>query len=193
MAIFTRKQIKTKIMDLNQQILIALPDMQDNRFNKAVILICEHNEDGAMGLILNNPMEINTEQVFTDLELNTPFQNHTVLNGGPLNKNCGFVIHNNNQSYSSSIKIQKDLTLTTSKDLLEEISNHKFTNKWQFILGYSGWTKDQLEAEMAENTWLTCPVNLDLIFNTPKELLWEKALSLIGINDYQSISGIAHA
>lgn len=193
MAISTWKQTKAKIMDLNQQILIALPDMQDNRFNQAVILICEHNEDGAMGLVLNNPMDINTEQVFSDLALGTPFQNHTVLNGGPLNKNCGFVIHNNNQSFNSSIKVKKDLTLTTSKDLLEEIADHKFTEQWQFILGYSGWAKGQLEAEMAENTWLTCPVDLDLIFNTPKEQQWKKALSLIGINDYQKISSAAHA
>ena len=180
-------------MDFNQQILIALPDMQDNRFNQAIILVCEHSDHGAMGLVLNHPMNINTEQIFTDLNLNTPQTNHTVLNGGPLNKNCGFVIHQNNQLYKSSINVQHNLTLTTSKDLLDDISNHKFTDKWQFILGYSGWTNNQLEAEIAENTWLTCPYDLDLIFNTPKEQQWEKALSLIGIKNYQTIMGAGHA
>lgn len=182
-------------MDLNHQILIALPDMQDIRFNQAIILICEHNEDGAMGLVLNHPMEINTEQVFSDLNLNIPQTqtNHSVLDGGPLYKNCGFVIHQSNQQYKSSVNIQNNLTLTTSKDLLDDISNHVFTDNWQFILGYSGWTSDQLESEIAENTWLTCPLNLDLIFNTPKEQQWKKALSLIGIDNYQNIIGVGHA
>ncbi|MCF6318483.1 MAG: YqgE/AlgH family protein [Proteobacteria bacterium] len=180
-------------MDFNHQILIALPDMQDTRFNKAIILICEHNEDGAMGLVLNHPMKIDTEQIFIDLGLKQPQSNHIVLDGGPLNKNCGFVIHHNNQLYKSSINIQNNLTLTTSKDLLDGIANHSFTDKWQFILGYSGWTSNQLEAEIAENTWLTCPADLDLIFNTPKEQQWEKALSLIGINNYQTIMDAGHA
>jgi len=180
-------------MNFNHQILIALPDMQDKRFNQAVILICEHNENGAMGLVLNNPMELGTAQVFIDLNLNEPEFNHTILDGGPLNKNCGFVIHNDNQKYMSSINVQDHLTLTTSKDLLQQISKHEFNNKWQFILGYSGWDKDQLENEIAENTWLTCPADLDLIFNTPKKDQWQKALALIGINDYNSISGIGHA
>jgi putative transcriptional regulator len=180
-------------MNFNHQILIALPDMQDKRFNKAIILICEHNDNGAMGLVINNPMDLNTEQVFTDLELNTPFENHIVCDGGPLNKNCGFVIHNNNDAYNSSIHVKDHLTLTTSKDLLKKISTNEFPHKWQFILGYSGWDKDQLENEMAENTWLTCPADLDLIFNTPVEDQWQKALSLIGISDYKSISGAGHA
>jgi len=180
-------------MNFNHQLLIALPDMQDQRFKQAVILICEHNDDGAMGLVLNNPMDLNTEQVFIDLALNVPLDNHTVLNGGPLNKNCGFVIHKNNQKFNSSIHIQKNLTLTTSKDLLEKIADYSFKQPWQFILGYSGWTKDQLENEIAENTWLTCPADLDLIFNTSSENKWKKALALIGINDYQNITGAGHA
>lgn len=180
-------------MDFNQQILIALPNMQDSRFDQAVILICEHNEDGAMGLVLNHPLKVNTEQIFEDLNLEKPATNHLALDGGPLNKNCGFIIHGNNQKYKSSIELQDNLTLTTSKDLLTEIANHSFSGQWQFMLGYSGWTSNQLEAEIAENTWLTCPINLDLIFNTPKELQWEKALSLIGINDYKSIMGAGHA
>lgn len=180
-------------MNFNHQILIALPDMQDERFKNAIILICEHNEDGAMGLVLNHPMNLETEQVFNDLNLKEPLINHTVLDGGPLNKNCGFVIHNNNQSFNSSIKIKKNLSLTTSKDLLEQIANHNFNDQWQFILGYTGWSKDQLENEIAENAWLTCPADLNLIFNTDIDKRWQSALALIGIKDYQNISGIGHA
>ena len=180
-------------MDFNNQILIALPDMQDSRFNQAVILICEHNEDGAMGLVLNNPLKANIEQIFSDLNLDKPDGENIALDGGPLNRNCGFVIHNNDQKYKNSINLQDSLTLTTSKDLLKDISNHTFTPQWQFILGYSGWSSNQLETEIAENTWLTCPIDLDLIFNTPKKLQWEKALSLIGINDYKSIMSAGHA
>jgi putative transcriptional regulator len=180
-------------MNFNHQILIALPDMQDKRFHNAVILICEHNDNGAMGLVINHPMDLNTEQVFNDLDLSIPNNNHIVHDGGPLNKNCGFVIHNTNDKYTSSIQVKDQLTLTTSQDLLKQISKHKFPSKWQFILGYAGWDKDQLENEMAENTWLTCPADLDLIFNTPAEEQWQKALSLIGISDYQNISGAGHA
>jgi len=180
-------------MNFNNHILIALPDMQDKRFKQAIILICEHNENGAMGLVLNKEMSISTQQVFEDLTLEPPNTTHTILNGGPLNKSCGFVIHNNNQMYKSSIIIQDELTLTTSKDLLEDIAGNSFEADWQFMLGYSGWSKDQLESEIAQNTWLTCPIDLDLIFHTPKEAQWKKALSLIGINNYQSITGIGHA
>ena len=180
-------------MNFNNQILIALPEMQDERFKQSIILICEHNKNGAMGLVLNKKSKVNTQQVFEDLTLESPSQNHIVLNGGPLNKNCGFVIHNNNQMYKSSITIQDKLTLTTSKDLLKHISDNTFESEWQFILGYSGWSKGQLESEIAQNAWLTCPVDLDLIFHTPKKSQWQKALSLIGIKDYQCITGIGHA
>ena len=179
---------------MNQQLLIALPDMQDPRFEKAVILICEHNDEGAMGLLLNRKMQnFDTQQVFADLSLNQPLDNKTIMDGGPLNKNCGFILHNNNQVYKSSVKVTDSLTLTTSNDLLEQISLDQFTSDWQFYLGYSGWSKGQLENEIAENTWLTCPIDINLIFNTPSEELWKKSLSKIGIKDYKTISGIAHA
>ncbi|MFK8012276.1 MAG: YqgE/AlgH family protein [Marinicellaceae bacterium] len=180
-------------MNFNNQILIALPDMLDERFKNAVILICEHNENGAMGLVLNHPLNINTQQIFEDLELQKPLMNHVVSEGGPINKNCGFVLHNNNQTFSSTIKIKNNLSLTTSKDLLKLIAEQQFNSSWQFILGYSGWSKGQLESEIAENTWLTCPADLNLIFNTEKEQQWESALALIGVKNYQNISGIGHA
>lgn len=180
-------------MNLNHQILIALPDMQDPRFNQAIILICEHNEEGAMGFVLNKPTKIDTKQVFTDLNLDIPENNHSVLNGGPLNEHNGFVLHNDSQVFKSSIKIHENITLTTSKDLLVSLAQHQYQGDWQFILGYSGWTAGQLESEISENTWLTCPINQNLIFNTPKEQQWEKALALIGINDYKKISGVGHA
>ncbi len=194
MAIFTRQQAKAEIMNFNNQLLIALPDMQDGRFKQAVILVCEHNSDGAMGLVINHPIEdIDSNQVFNELNLPQPQDNLHVLEGGPVNKSSGFILHNNNQRFKSSINLANNLTLTTSKDLLEKIAHHQFTSKWQFILGYSGWDKNQLEWEIAQNTWLTCPIDLELIFNTPNQDKWHKALSLIGINDYKTISGIAHA
>jgi len=180
-------------MNLNHQILIALPDMQDTRFKEAIILICEHNKDGAMGLVLNHTLDINTQQVFNDLNLDEPLINQPIFDGGPLNKNCGFVIHNNNDSFKSSINIKNQLTLTTSKDLLEKISSQQFESQWKFILGYAGWNKNQLENEIAENTWLTCPADLDLIFNTEPNKQWQNALALIGIKDFQNISDIGHA
>ena len=181
-------------MNFNNQLLIALPDMQDNRFKQAVILVCEHNSDGAMGLVINQPIEgIDTNQVFSELGLSQPHDNLQILEGGPVNKSSGFLLHHDNQHFKSSINLTNNLTLTTSNDLLEKIASHQYFSTWHFILGYSGWDKDQLEAEIAQNTWLTCPINLELIFDTPVQDKWQKALSLIGINDYKTISGIAHA
>lgn len=181
-------------MNLKNQLLIALPDMQDTRFKQAVILVCEHNSDGAMGLVINHPIEdIDTNQIFNELGLPQPHDNLQVLDGGPVNKSSGFILYNDNQRFKSSINLINNLTLTTSKDLLEKISTHQLSSSWHFILGYSGWDQDQLETEVAQNTWLTCPINIDLIFNTPIHEKWQKALSLIGINDYKTISGIAHA
>ncbi len=181
-------------MNLKNQLLIALPDMQDTRFKQAVILVCEHNSDGAMGLVINHPIEdIDTNQVFDELGLSQPHDNLHVLDGGPINKSSGFILHNDNQRFKSSINLLNNLTLTTSKDLLEKIATNQLKSHWHFILGYSGWDKDQLESEIAQNTWLTCPINIDLIFTTPAQEKWQKALSLIGISDYKTISGIAHA
>ncbi len=181
-------------MNFTNQLLIALPDMQDPRFEKAVILICEHNDNGAMGIVINKPFEdIDTNHIFKQLDLNQPQDNLMVYDGGPVNKNTGFILHQGTNTFKSSVILQNQLTLTTSKDLMKDLAAHNFNSKWQFILGFSGWEKDQLEQEIAQNTWLTCPADLSLIFNTVSDKKWQKALSLIGIKDYNSISGVAHA
>ena len=180
-------------MNFNQQLLIALPDMQDPRFKHAVILICEHNENGAMGLVLNHAMDLDTDDIFEDLELTIPDKNQTVLNGGPLNQNSGFIIHNSPKLYKSSLKIHETLTLTTSNDILEEIATNQFKYDWLFFLGYSGWSDNQLEDEIALNTWLTAPIDNNLIFNTCIKKKWQQTLAHIGIHDVNSITGVGHA
>ena len=180
-------------MNFNQQLLIALPDMQDPRFKQAVILICEHNENGAMGLLLNHSMDIDTDDVFADLQLEIPAKNQIVLEGGPLNQNTGFILHNSLNKFKSSMKIQNNLNLTTSKDILDSIATNKFKDDWLFILGYSGWSKNQLEDEIAQNAWLTAPIDHELIFHTEIDKKWAKALASIGIHDVNSISGVGHA
>ncbi|HOP21715.1 MAG TPA: YqgE/AlgH family protein [Gammaproteobacteria bacterium] len=181
-------------MDFNQQMLIALPDMQDERFKQAVIVICEDNINGTLGLVINHPLNLNTQQIFSELGLNEPNSNHLTSEGGPVNVNNGFILHNSNDKFKSSLSITDQLTMTTSNDLLEEIANNNFHHKWQFVLGCSAWDKGQLLSEIQQNAWLTCPINLPLIFDTPHEQQWEKALSLIGIKDFTHLtSGIGHA
>ena len=180
-------------MNLSNQILISLPDMKDPRFHQTVILICEHDSNGAMGLVLNKTTELNTQQIFSDLSFANPLDNQTVISGGPLNQDCGFVIHNNEHLFNSSLKISDQLTLTTSKDILEDISTNQLKCNWKFILGYSGWSANQLESEIQLNAWLICPLDLKLIFNCRPETMWSQAMKLIGIDDVNSISEVGHA
>jgi putative transcriptional regulator len=180
-------------MNLRNQLLISLPDLQDPMFHQSVILICEHDTNGAMGLILNKSANLNTQQIFTDLDLEYPKQNQKVISGGPLNQDCGFVLHNNDKLFNSSLNLSKGLTLTTSKDILENISKQQFNCDWKFILGYSGWSANQLESEVQQNAWLICPLDLQLIFKCSNDKMWNQAMKLIGISDVSNISEVGHA
>ncbi len=180
-------------MNFNQQFLIALPDMQDPRFKQSVILICQHHAKGAMGLVINHELKLQTDEIFADLQLDPPAKNQLALDGGPLSQNSGFILHNSSKNYKSSIKITNKLTLTTSKDILQEIASQSFKHDWQFVLGYSGWVSNQLEDEIAQNTWLTAPLNDEIIFHTENKDKWQKALALLGIHNINSITGAGHA
>ncbi|WP_064601970.1 YqgE/AlgH family protein [Photobacterium sp. J15] len=180
-------------MNLTNHFLVAMPSMQDPHFKGSVVYICEHNEDGAMGLVINLPIDISVgnmlEQI--DIERDLPLENPTsleqpVFNGGPVSGDRGFVLHMNlkpeHNDFSSSIDITEKLSITTSKDILALLGTSEAPEKFLVALGYAGWGAGQLEQEMAENTWLTMEADPDVVFNTPISERWDKAIARLGIS-----------
>jgi putative transcriptional regulator len=142
------------------QFLIAMPQQGDQLFSQALVYICEHNEEGAMGLIVNKPLPIElpalTQQMGLETcekELSENLQNQ-VFFGGPCQTNHGFILHNGGLSWPSSIQVNEDVVLTSSQDILADIALLKGPNQFLLALGYSGWEADQLENEMANNIWI---------------------------------------
>ncbi|TDR19530.1 YqgE/AlgH family protein [Marinicella litoralis] len=184
-------------MNLTNQLLIATPEMADERFFKAVILICEHNEHGALGININMPSDITFEEILESLAI--PMNSHKaesiIYEGGPVNTQCGFILHQNLYDYDSSIQIAKNISLTTSKDIIKAIAQDTMNGDWLMALGCATWHEGQLEQEIADNAWLTCASDEKLIFKNTLEKhdKWEQALDIIGVKPHQLSGDIGHA
>lgn len=170
---------------LANQILIAMPSLDESYFGRTIIYMCEHDDDGAMGLVINKPTELSISKVLAELNLieqeDERLEEHSVMSGGPVQTDRGFILHNDDKQWSSSLKLNDNITVTTSKDILENLATEQGPNKFIMTLGYAGWSAGQLEQELAENTWLTLDADPELIFNTPVSECWNKALEKLGI------------
>lgn len=173
------------------QFLIAMPGMVDSNFAGSVVYLCEHNKNGAMGLIINRPTDVLLGIVFEQISLNLEMKslgNAPVYFGGPVQTDHGFVLHEQNQMYCfhSSLKIPNGAVITTSRDFLEAVSAGKGPKRFLMTLGYSGWRAGQLEEEIANNSWLNVSVDshvvTDIIFNTPYQEKYEKVLAQLGVD-----------
>lgn len=173
--------------------LVAMPGMQDERFARAVIYICAHSSDGAMGLIVNQRApNIRLPDLLTQLklvekgkEIRLPekAERIEVLNGGPVEKSRGFVLHSNDFFIdNSSLPVDDGIAMTVTIDILKAIARGEGPEKALVALGYAGWAPGQLEQEMQENGWLHCPANSELIFDTDFETKYERAMRSIGID-----------
>jgi len=182
---------------LQNHFLIAMPTMDDPFFARSVTYICEHNKDGAMGLVINQPVELSVEDLLTKLEIvvpdNNPSLQRPVYSGGPLAQDRGFVLHSPDHDWRSSIKLSDELSITTSKDILEAMGKGFPPEKFLMTLGYAGWDAGQLEEELASNSWLTIPADPDILFNTPSKERWQKAVAKLGIDLWQLGPDIGHA
>ena len=188
--------MKSKKNWLNNQLLIAMPSMTDPNFSHTVTLICEHSEQGALGIIINRPMDMKITNLMEQLELsatNISIKEKLILNGGPLSQERGFVLHNSQEAFQNSLSISDDVKLTLSKDIIDAISSGHGPEKSIIALGYAGWEAGQLEKEMLLNTWLSIPVNLNLIFDLPYEKRWEISVKTLGFNPNQLSTQIGHA
>lgn len=181
---------------LQHHFLIAMPTFIDSFFYRSVIYICEHNEDGAMGLIINRPTQIMLDELFAHLEINntSPLAKTTpVLFGGPVQKEQGMIMHDSTDQWKSTKALDDQLFLTTSTDILEAVGTPTGPKNFLITLGYAGWEAGQLEQEIIENTWLTVPANIDILFKLPPEERWEAAGKLLGVDMNMMTLSMGHA
>lgn len=188
-------------INLTNQFLIAMPGMADDTFAGAVVYLCEHSEKGALGLVINKPIDITLKNLFEKVDLNLArddLAESPVYYGGPVQTERGFVLHERLSDaagpYNSTLAIAGgELDMTTSKDVLEALSSGTGPKKILVTLGYSGWGAGQLEDEIGRNGWLTVDAAPEVIFDTPIEYRYERALALLGIDPRMLSQEAGHA
>ncbi|MCF6217342.1 MAG: YqgE/AlgH family protein [Gammaproteobacteria bacterium] len=185
---------------LKNNLLIAMPGMEDGNFSKTVTYICEHTDDGAMGLILSIPLDITFRQVvgqvdktLSQREMDKCIDDIPVYLGGPVEPEHGFVLHTPQGEWSASLKLTDDLMLTTSSDIISAIATGEGPDQYLVMLGYAGWGGEQLEHEMAQNAWLNVPADMAPLWGEPAEKRWQKAAALLGVDLSRLSPDVGHA
>lgn len=181
---------------LANHFLIAMPTLADPHFSHTVTYICEHNEDGAMGIIINRPMSVTLGEVLTQMKINASnrLDTHAPMHeGGPVRREHGFVLHSPVGAWETSLAITDEIALTTSLDILASIAHAEGPKRYLIALGYAGWGAGQLEQEMVNNSWLSGPATGEILFDTPLEQRWQAAASLLGIDLNLLSSEVGHA
>ena len=181
---------------LSGQMLIAMPGMTDPRFEKSVIYICAHNEDGAMGLVVNRLIESMTFPEMLkqlDIEPNEPEDVIRVLLGGPVDQARGFVLHSPDYLQDASMVVDDDVALTATIDILRAIADGAGPRNRLLALGYAGWGPGQLDSEILHNGWLNVSADDDLVFGEDLDAKWERAMAKIGIDPLLLSDDVGHA
>ena len=185
------------IASLKNHFLIAMPSLLDPHFFRTVTYLCEHNKDGAMGIVINQPLlNLRLGDILEQLDIQTGYPeiaNRMVFNGGPVQKDRGFILHSNNSTWSSTLKISDSISLSTSKDILQAISQNHGPNQSLVALGIASWQSGQLEKEIADNSWLFAPANIDILFHMAIEHRWRAAATAMGVDVNRLSSDIGHA
>jgi putative transcriptional regulator len=193
-------------INLTHHFLIAMPRLEDETFARSVIYMCEYSPRGAMGLIINKPADISMRHLFDKVDMplrREDLLQKPVIQGGPVQTERGFVLHDpvrmenpeedGGSIYASTLKVPGGLEMTSSRDVLEALSSGAGPRRVLITLGYSSWGEGQLESELAENTWLTVPANADIVFETPLEQRYDKALDLLGLKSWMLSPEAGHA
>lgn len=170
---------------LKDHFLLAMPGLSEGIFSHSITYICEHGESGAMGIVINQPLDLSIGEIFEHLQITSEqdFSNEPVMAGGPVQIDHGFVLHRQcADRWEASLKVTEEITLTTSRDILRAIAREEGPEEHLIALGYAGWSAGQLEQELAENSWLTLPANSDIIFSTPATDRLGAAAALLGID-----------
>lgn len=177
--------------NLTNHFLIAMPRLEDPNFFHTVTYICEHTTDGAMGIVINRPMDLHLADIFEQLEIQihtTDIAEQPVYIGGPVQSDRGFVLHDTSTEWASTLQVTSEISVTTSLDILEAIAAGKGPRHTLVALGYAGWGAGQLENELAQNAWLSGPAEREIIFNRASEERWQAAADLLGV-DLNLLSG----
>ena len=187
-------------IDLTNQFLIAMPGMVGETFERSVVYMCEHNENGALGLVINKPIDIKLRSLFEKVELKldrAELADQPVYFGGPVQTERGFVLHEKRSAslaqYNSTLSVPGGLEMTTSKDVLEALADGSGPAKVLITLGYSGWEAGQLEDELGRNGWLTVDADPAVIFDTPIEKRYDRAMGLLGFDPRMLSQEAGHA
>ena len=187
---------------LDDQFLIAMQGMKDDRFARSVIYLCAHSEEGAMGLIINQVQQLQFPDLLVQLgimdereaiRLPSKARDFVVRNGGPVDRSRGFVLHSGDYVVESSLPVSDDICLTATVDILRAISAGRGPRQALMALGYSGWGAGQLETEIAQNGWLTCPATPELLFDADIERKYDRILASIGVDPAHLSMTAGHA
>jgi putative transcriptional regulator len=181
---------------LANQFLIALPALADSPFAKTVTLICQHDADGAMGVVVNRPAEYTLGDVFEQMGIaseDDALRAQTVLAGGPVHPERGFVLHDGKGEWDSSLEIAEGLSVTTSRDILEAMARGEGPQHVAVALGCAGWGAGQLEHELVDNSWLTAPADGEILFALPLQQRWQAAAARIGVDMARMADYSGHA
>ena len=170
---------------LTNQFLIAMPSLEDPNFFHSVTYICEHNDEGALGLIINRPLEIQLGEILEHINLKqaTPESRQIPVHlGGPVQRERGFVLHDPLGDWEATLKVTDRIGITSSIDILAAIARNEGPERSLIALGYAGWGAGQLERELADNAWLSGPADPEILFSTPDEQRWKAAAALLGVD-----------
>jgi putative transcriptional regulator len=178
---------------LTNQFLIAMPGLEDPNFYHSVTYICEHNAEGALGLVVNRPLDMQLGEILQHIKLQDAqleARQMPVHLGGPVQQDRGFILHEPLGDWEATLKVTDRIGVTSSVDILQAIARNEGPERVLVALGYAGWGAGQLEQEMAENAWLTGPADPEILFRTPDEERWQAAARSLGI-DLNLLSGDA--
>ncbi|AWL12869.1 UPF0301 protein [Saliniradius amylolyticus] len=185
------------MQSLENHFLIAMPSMEDSYFARSVTYICEHNEEGAMGIVLNKPVGLKLKEMLKQVDegivVNDDKAEQIVVAGGPVAPERGFILHSPQQGWGSSLSLTPEIMVTTSKDILDVLGNEQGPAKSVVALGYAGWSPGQLEQELQDNSWLTIEADPELLFDVPVHQKWETAVKKLGVDIWQLAPGAGHA
>ena len=174
-----------------------MPGLADPNFYRTVTYICAHNDEGTMGIIINRPLELELRDVLEQMDIQSKLEvidKIPVYQGGPVHTDRGFILHHSHtQKWESSIIIEDDICVTTSRDILQAIADGEGPEQPLVALGYAGWAAGQLEQEIMDNIWLNGPADLQIIFKTPSKQRWESAVTHLGVDLDRLSSDVGHA
>ena len=181
---------------LINQFLIAMPSLNDPNFSRSVTYICQHNDEGAMGIVINQPLQLTLGEVLSDLDLPTSQEDtrdRAVFLGGPVQCERGFVLHQPVGEWEATLNVSDEIGVTASRSILASIANGQGPKNSIVALGYAGWGAGQLEQEMLANSWLSGPADSDIIFHLPVEQRWQAAATLAGVDITRLSGDVGHA